>query len=192
MVLQPAVMAVPGRRPASASVRRWISGISAFNLPLPLMAEHASRLRRLMVGEGRGLRRAGGAPVLALLFCSVLAGLSARPGWSFLLFPELAAIATTVLEDPWGSWGRQPWALVLLPALAAVAGLWISLHVSSMVPAVLVAVLVARLLLLLFRSPLAPTISAAALPVILRIHSWSYPLQITLGLVAFTALLLLL
>jgi hypothetical protein len=136
-------------------------------------------------------RQSLAASLLAIAFCSLVAALSARPGWSYLLFPELAALSTTVLQDPWGVWGRRPWQLVLLPALAGVAGLWISLHVSPTGVAVLLAVLAAKLLLLLVRSPLAPALSAAALPVILGLRSWAYPLQISLGLAAFTALLLL-
>ena len=132
------------------------------------------------------------APALAIGFCSGVAALSSHPGWSYLLFPELAALSTTVFQDPWGVWARRPWHLVLLPGLAAVAGLWISLHVHPVSLAVLLAVLAARLLLLVFRSPLVPALSAAALPVILELRSWAYPLQISFALAAFTGLLLLL
>lgn len=127
--------------------------------------------------------------LLALLFCTAIAAFSSLPGWSYLLFPELAALSSSVFEDPWGPWARRPWMLILLPTLAAVAGLWISLQSRAGGAAVLLAVLVAKLLLVLFRSPLVPALSAAVLPVLLGVRSWAYPVQIAIGLVSLTALL---
>ena len=130
-----------------------------------------------------------GGSLLAILFCSLIAAISVHPGWSYLLFPELAALSSAVLNDPLGAWARRPGQLILLPTLTAVTGLWISLHGPAGGAGVLLAVLGARLLLLLFRSALAPALSAAALPVLLGIHSWAYPLQIGLGLLGLGALL---
>jgi hypothetical protein len=125
----------------------------------------------------------------ALLFCTVIAALSQNPGWSDLLFPELGALSSTVLRDPDGPWAQRRWQLLLLPTLCASVGLLISRSSSDPLVAVLLAVALAKLVLLVARSTLVPALSAAALPVILHIHSWTYPLQIGLGLLALCLLL---
>jgi hypothetical protein len=127
--------------------------------------------------------------MLAVGYCSLLGGLSTLPGWGFLLFPELGPLAATVLSRPNGRWASSPWQLVGVPTAAAVCGLWISNHVAIESLALLLAVLAARLLLSLLRSSLAPALSAAALPVILEIHSWAYPVQIAIGLMGLNAVL---
>ncbi|MCS5691014.1 hypothetical protein NZK33_03330 [Cyanobium sp. FGCU-6] len=118
-----------------------------------------------------------------------MGGLSTLPGWGFLLFPELGPLAATVLSRPNGRWASSPWQLVVVPTTAAVGGLWIHNHVAIESLALLLAVLAARLLLSLFRSTLAPALSAAALPVIVGIHSWAYPVQIAIGLIGLNAVL---
>lgn len=118
-----------------------------------------------------------------------MAALSQNAGWRDLLFPELAALSSTLLRDPHGPWARSTWQLVLLPTLCGAIGVWISSHCSDPGAALLLAVLAAKLVLLLARSPLVPALSAAALPVILRIHSWAYPLQIGVGLLLLAGLL---
>ena len=40
--------------------------------------------------------------ILAVAYCSLFGGLSTLPGWGFLLFPELGALAATVLSRPNG------------------------------------------------------------------------------------------
>ena len=127
--------------------------------------------------------------MLAVGYCSLLGGLSTLPGWGFLLFPELGPLAATVLSRPNGRWASSPWQLVGVPTAAAVCGLWVSNHVAIESLALLLAVLMARLLLSLLRSSLAPALSAAALPVILGIHSWAYPVQIAIGLIGLNAVL---
>lgn len=127
--------------------------------------------------------------MLAVGYCSLIGGLSTLPGWGFLLFPELGPLAATVLSRPYGRWASSPWQLIGVPTAAAVCGLWISNHVTIDSLALLLAVLAARLLLSLLRSSLAPALSAAALPVILGIHSWAYPVQIAIGLIGLNAVL---
>ena len=127
--------------------------------------------------------------ILAVAYCSLLGGLSTLPGWGFLLFPELGALAATVLSRPNGRWASSPWQLIVVPTAAAVCGLWINNHVAIESLALLLAVLAARLLMSLLRSSLAPSLSAASLPVILGIHSWNYPLQIAVGLIGLNAVL---
>lgn len=128
--------------------------------------------------------------VLAVGYCSLLGGLSTLPGWSFLLFPELGALAATVLTRPNGRWAcSSPWQLIGVPTAAAVCGLWIRNHVAIESLALLLAVLAAQLLLSLLRSSLVPALSAAALPVILDIHSWAYPVQIAIGLIGLSVVL---
>lgn len=127
--------------------------------------------------------------MLAVGYCSLLGGLSTQPGWGFLLFPELGPLAVTVLSRPYGRWASSPWRLVGVPTAAAMCGLWIRNHVAIESLALLLAVLATRLLLSLLRSSLAPALSAAALPVILGIHSWAYPVQIAIGLIGLSAVL---
>lgn len=127
--------------------------------------------------------------ILAVGYCSLLGGLSTLPGWGFLLFPELGPLAVIVLSRPNSRWAASPWQLIGVPTAAAVCGLWIHNHVPIESLALLLAVLATRLLLSLLRSSLVPALSAAALPVILGIHSWAYPGQIALGLIGLTALL---
>jgi len=127
--------------------------------------------------------------MLAVGYCSLLGGLSTLPGWGFLLFPELGPLAATVLSRPNGRWASSPWQLIGVPTAAAVCGLWIHNHVALESLALLLAVLAARLLLSLLRSSLAPALSAAALPVILGITSWAYPVQIAIGLIGLNAVL---
>lgn len=119
---------------------------------------------------------------LAVLLCSLIAACSTLPGWSALLFPELAPLAVVVFSRPTGSWASQGWQLIAVPTSAAAAGLWIGTHIPQHGLALLLAAAAAQLLLLLLRSPLAPALSAAVLPVVLGLHSWAYPLQIALGL----------
>ena len=138
----------------------------------------------------RGLpERLGQGQAVALLFCSLMAALSQIPGWRDLLFPEMAALSSTLLRDPGGPWARSNVQLIALPTLCAGVGVWISSHCSDASAALLLAVLAAKVLLLLARSPLVPSLSAAALPVLLQIHSWIYPLQIGLGLLGLVLLL---
>ena len=129
---------------------------------------------------------------LAVGYCSLIGALSTLPGWGFLLFPELGPLSASVLSQPSGRWASSPWQLVVVPTAAAVCGLWISDHIPVESLALLLAVLTARLLLSLLRSSLVPALSAAALPVILDIHSWAYPMQIALGLGGLTLLLMVL
>lgn len=127
--------------------------------------------------------------MLAVGYCSLLGGLSTLPGWGYLLFPELGPLAATVLSRPNGRWASSTWQLIGIPTAAAVCGLWISNHVAIESLALLLAVLATRCLLSLLRSSLAPALSAAALPVILGIHSWAYPVQIAIGLIGLAAVL---
>lgn len=127
--------------------------------------------------------------VLAVGTCSLIALLSTLPGWGYLLFPELGPLAVVVFARPMGAWAGQGWRLVAVPTAAAVIGLWISIHIPQHGLALLLAVATTQLVLSLLRSPLAPALSAAALPVVLGLRSWAYPLQIGLGLVLLAALL---
>jgi hypothetical protein len=127
--------------------------------------------------------------ILAVGYCSLLGGLSTLQGWSFLLFPELGALAATVLSKPNHRWAASPWKLIGVPTAAAICGLWISNHIAIESLALLLAVLATRLLLTLLGSSLVPALSAAALPVILRINNWAYPVQIAIGLIGLSVVL---
>lgn len=108
-----------------------------------------------LLGQGQGL---------AVLFCSLIAALSQIPGWSDLLFPELAALSSTLLRNPRGTWARSSVQLIALPTLCAGVGMWISSHCSDAGAALLLAVL---LLQRLFRLRLAPLLALGLLPQVL-------------------------
>ena len=121
---------------------------------------------------------------LALLFCTLIAACSQARGWGDLLFPELAALSSAMLRDPTGPWARRPAQLIALPVFTAGLGVGIARVIPDPGLALLLAAASAALVLRLARSTLVPAISAAALPVMLRIHSWAYPAQIGIALVA--------
>jgi CBS-domain-containing membrane protein len=125
----------------------------------------------------------------ALVFCTWIAAGSQLPGWGYLLFPELAALSSAVLRDPTGPWASRPWQLIVLPVVTGCLGVLLARQMADPALALLLAVAAARLVLQLARSPLLPALSAAALPVILQIHSWVYPAQIGLALAALAGLL---
>lgn len=119
---------------------------------------------------------------MALLYIAVIAAVSMRPGWSFLLFPELAALSHDVLVRPFGKWASQPWRLIATPMLTAVLGTAVTRFFPYHVLTILLIVCLSVLIIALLRSNIAPAISAGVLPLVLGTTSWLYPVLIVAGL----------
>ncbi len=93
-----------------------------------------------------------------------------------IIFPEIAALAfgAWVMEER--PWPGPAWTVWFSPTLGAVTGVAI-LRVLPFSLVALVGIAFAFVLLELkfFRSAMSPSISAAILPIIAGIHSWTYP-----------------
>jgi hypothetical protein len=132
--------------------------------------------------HGPGTRAArwlsGLAAIAFIAFITFVAG---RPGLASVLFPELAALAYDVFRRPRGAWARAPGALVATPFLTAMLGTLITRHFEYGVASVLFIVGVTVALIKVLRSPIAPAISAALLPLTLGTRTWWYPPSVLFG-----------
>jgi hypothetical protein len=127
----------------------------------------------------------------SVVFIGAIAFLARWTGFDLLMFPELGALASDIIKRPHGTWARAPVMLVLTPLLTAVIGLWINQHMAFGVVSVLLDVVLAMVLIEAIRSPIAPGISAGLLPLVLDVHSWWYPLAITVGTAALAIISIL-
>jgi len=129
-----------------------------------------------------------GGEVLAIIYIALVAVIAKSTGAYYVLFPELAALSHDVFTRPRGAWARSPVHLALTPVLTAVAGMFFSHALPYGYLSVSLTVATAIAVLLVLKSPIAPAISAALLPLVLGVKSWWYAPGILLG----TALLALL
>ena len=127
----------------------------------------------------------------SVVFIGAIAFLARWTGFDLLMFPELGALANDIIKRPHGTWARAPVMLVLTPLLTAVIGMWINQHMAFGVVSVLLDVVLAMVLIEVIRSPIAPGISAGLLPLVLDVHSWWYPLAITVGTAALAIISIL-
>ena len=128
------------------------------------------------------------AELWALLYLGLIALVASIPGASYVMFPELGALAHDVLARPGGAWARALLSLCLMPVLTAIVGV----AVSSILPygylSMLVVIALSLILLQMLRSPIAPALSAGVLPLVFGIQSWQYPAAILLGTSSLAAL----
>lgn len=124
----------------------------------------------LVLGELTSLAFLGGVAKTALLTGAV-----------YVLFPELAALAYDVFTRPAGVWARSPVMLAITPSLAATIGTLVAQTMPYGIWSVAICIAGAMLLIRLLRSPVAPAISAAFLPLALGVTSWWYPISIAAG-----------
>ena len=122
-----------------------------------------------------------GAMFVAILFIAGITATSVATGAFYLLFPELGALAQDTLTRPRGTWSNALLLLVVTPALTAIVGILVVRHCAYGYLSVLLAVGGAVALIKLLRSPIAPAISAALLPVVFAEKSWWYPPAVLLG-----------
>ena len=121
-------------------------------------------------------------PTLATaLYLALITALARTTGLSFLLFPELGALASVVFADPGGRWARAPVLLAITPVLTALLGVLITRLLPYGPLAVVLDLGICLLVIRALRSPIMPAISAGILPLALGITSWMYPLAILAG-----------
>ncbi|MDE2087799.1 MAG: hypothetical protein KGI63_11250 [Xanthomonadaceae bacterium] len=121
------------------------------------------------------------ADVGSVLFMGAIAAMAQLSGVSLLLFPELGALSNDIIRRPHGAWASAPVMLLVTPLLTAVIGVALADLMAFSVPAVLLDVGASVLVIHVLRSPIAPAISAGLLPLVLGVHSFGYPLAITVG-----------
>jgi hypothetical protein len=115
------------------------------------------------------------AELLVVVYVAVVAEIARFSGISYLLFPELGALAYDLLVRPWGKWASQPIRLVLTPTLTAVVGTLVTRYLPFGVWSVLLVVGISILVIASLRSWIAPAMSAGVLPLVLGVKSWMYP-----------------
>lgn len=116
--------------------------------------------------------------LLSLVFLAGVAKAALVTGAVYVLFPELAALSYDVFTRPAGVWARSAVMLAITPAAAAAVGTLIAQAMPYGLPSAALAVAGAMFLIALLRSPVAPAISAAFLPLVLGVTSWWYPVSV--------------
>jgi hypothetical protein len=116
--------------------------------------------------------------LIALLLLAGTAKVALVTGPSFVLFPELSALAYNVFTRPTGAWARAPAMLFITPTAAAVLGTAIARSVPYGVAGAALCIAAAIVLVHLLRSPITPAISASYMPFALGFKSWNYPVSI--------------
>ena len=144
--------------------------------------------RRILAGRGLTSRERFQAEVFATAYVAVVAFAAHASGISFLLFPELGALAYDVLMRPWGKWANQPVRLVLTPAITAVIGTAITRWMPFNGLSVMLIVGLSAAVIALLGSSIAPAMSAGVLPLVLGIHTWVYPAGMTATLVVLSGI----
>lgn len=119
--------------------------------------------------------------VATATYIALMTALARASGISYLLFPELGALASVVFADPFSSWARSPRLLALTPVLTAVPGVLITRLLPYGATALVLDLAICLLVIWALRSPVIPAISAGVLPLVLGTTSWFYPLAILVG-----------
>lgn len=128
------------------------------------------------------------AELLSLLYLGFISAIASLTGAPYIFFPELGALAHDVFTRPRGAWASAPFFLALTPVATAVLGTVVATTMPFGYLSMLLIVGVSVVMVQVLRSPIAPAISAGALPLVLELKSWWYAPAILLG----TALLALL
>jgi hypothetical protein len=97
------------------------------------------------------------------------------------MFPEMGALAYDVLGRPRGRWARAPVYLAFTPALMGLVGVLITRQLPFGIASVMLTVLATFTTIILIKSPIAPSISAGLLPLVLGVKSWWYPFSVLFG-----------
>jgi hypothetical protein len=119
--------------------------------------------------------------LVTIAFLGGIAKAAANPAMTYLLFPELAALAYDIFARPTGVWARSPFMVAATPVCTALVGLLISRAMPYGLWSTGLCIATAVLIIRSFRSPVAPAISAALLPLTLGVTSWLYPALIGAG-----------
>ena len=152
-------------------------------------AEIASKPQSLPAGQA-GLAGSGrlAAEAIALVYIGVIASIASATGAFYVLFPELGALSHDVFTRPRGTWARAPVLLAISPPLAGAIGIAITRTLPYGMLSVLTVVCTSMFLIIALKSPIAPSISAGLLPLVLGVKSWWYPAAILFGTILLAAL----
>ena len=152
-------------------------------------AEIATKPESLPAGPA-GLTGSGrlAAEASALVYIGVIASIASATGAFYVLFPELGALSHDVFTRPRGRWARAPVLLAITPPLAGAIGIAITRALPYGMLSVLTVVCSSMLLIVALKSPIAPSISAGLLPLVLGVKSWWYPPAILFGTILLAAL----
>ncbi|MGO9451578.1 MAG: HPP family protein [Candidatus Binataceae bacterium] len=149
------------------------------------ISEHAAPVQHESALAG-GYRLA--AEAASLIYIAVIASIAFTTGVFYVLFPELGALSNDVFTRPRGTWARAPLLLAITPPLAGVIGIFVTRLLPYGLTSVLADVCASIALIIVMRSPVAPSISAGLLPLVLGVQSWWYPPAILFGTILLAAL----
>lgn len=121
------------------------------------------------------------AALISSVYLALITALARLSGQELLLFPELAALTTTVIAIPGHPWARSPRLLVLTPLLTGAVGIVVINLLPYGPVAVTLVVALSLLLIRALRSPVMPALASGMLPLALGVHSWLYPLALLPG-----------
>jgi len=124
---------------------------------------------------------APGALAVLAAFLALIVALANGSQQPYVLFPELGALASVIVQRPAGAWARSPLLLCLTPFLTALVGVAITRGLDYGPVSVGLDVALSIAVVRLLRSPIAPALSAGMLPLALGVTAWSYPLSILVG-----------
>jgi hypothetical protein len=128
------------------------------------------------------------AEAVTLAYIAIIAETAFVTGMFFVMFPELGALSHDVFTRPRGTWASAPVLLAITPVLTGIIGIFFTRILPYGYLSVLLTVGGAVAVMLALDSPVAPSISAGLLPLVLGIKSWWYPPGIMLGTVLLTFL----
>jgi len=129
--------------------------------------------------DNAALRYAG--DILTAIYITIIATIAQVTGAFYVMFPELGALSHDVFTRPRGTWARSPILLAVTPVLTGIIGILFTRLLPYGFFSVLLTVGGAVIVIVLLKSPIAPSISAGLLPLVLGVKSWWYPPGIMLG-----------
>lgn len=118
--------------------------------------------------------------ILCIIMSIAMVLVSELLGEKEILFPEIVALLTGAWAAKKQPWEVTRWQMVLLMAISSVVGVVLVRYVPfPLYGEVLIGYLFVGLCLSIFKSGLAPMISACILPVLMGTESWIYPISVT-------------
>jgi hypothetical protein len=121
------------------------------------------------------------AELIALVYIAIIAAIAGATGAFYVMFPELGALSHDVFARPRGTWASAPILLAITPVLTGVIGILFTRLLPYGYVSVLLTVTGAVAVVIALDSPIAPSISAGLLPLVLGVKSWWYPPAIMVG-----------
>lgn len=154
------------------------------------MRQRFAKLAGAVAGRRRPVFSNAAGEAATIVYILLIGFIAQATGFIYVLFPELGALSHDIFKRPHGTWARAPAMLVLTPFLTAVVGSFITRNLAYGFGSILLTIACAIAIIRLFKSPIAPAISAGLLPLTLGLTSWWYPpsLLVGTGLLAATTL----